>query len=496
MGKQTASDYVLGEITLFWLRNDTTMQFRLVLSITELIPCNQLLSPPLEGENGTFLGLPLGEGKMLQCTRVFCTVDEALESFQFHNWERFHIPSFKLASNFQRNPSQGYALIPSKSQVPLGMKAPSLCKILPNRSTSFRGCAFIDGNRETERCFTATEKEKAVTWMKELCDIDLETYPEFWGTSVLCMTDPFLWQIRFFPSLTGQGRIVLFFPRDNQTLEGMRYQVQWESVLGNASTPMEIITSEVLSLPNLPSNQNPQLKVWSQKGELLESVPMSAWCSGSFQSTWHHRILPNRKQVPVWPPEFYQRKPAEDKNLIERETERRTLEDLEKKRRFVYFHNGEEKKAQEIVGELLASAGREIVICDMYFDEEAIQKVVKGWVRCDRLVCFGSAKHFFPFEKNRKNSVKSFDGVKREFKNIKKTGTIKNLEVYSLSKGVHDRFIIIDDVVYCLGSSLNSFGKYDNVLYISPNSKAVIERVQYWRKGAKLVYHWEEGVKE
>ena len=97
---------------------------------------------------------------------------------------------------------------------------------------------------------------------------------------------------------------------------------------------------------------------------------------------------------------------------------------------------------------------------------------------------------------SRKNSVKSFDGVKREFKNIKKTGTIKNLEVYSLSKGIHDRFIIIDDVVYCLGSSLNSFGKYDTVLYKSPNSKAVIERVQYWRKGAKLVYHWEEGVKE
>ncbi len=495
MEKQTVSEYVGGEITLFWLRNDTTTQFQLVLSITELIPCNQLSSPPLEGENGAFLEFSLGEGKTLQCGRIFCAVDDALESFHFHNWERFRIPFFKIASNYQRNPSQGYALIPSKSQVPLGIEAPSLCQILPNRSTSFRSCAFIDENRETEQCFTATEKAKAVMRMKELCDIDLETYPEFWGSNILCMTDPILWKIKFFPSKTGKDQMALLFPRDGQLLDEMRYQIQWESPLGITSTPMEKITSEVLPLPNLPFKQNPQLKIWSQKGELLESVPMGAWFSGSFLSTWHHRTLPNGKRVPVWPSEFYDRKTADDKNLIEQETERRTLENLEKKRWFVYFRKGEEERAQEIVGELLASAGREIVICDMYLDEVAIQKVIKGWVRCNHLVCFGSKRHFFDHKMGKDKEI-CFNGVKRELEEIKKTGNIKKMEVYSLPKVVHDRFIIIDDVAYCLGSSLNSFGKYDTALYKSPNSKAIIKRVQAWRNEAKLVYPGEEGVKE
>lgn len=494
MEKQTVSEYVGGEITLFWLRNDTTTQFQLVLSITELIPCNQLSSPPLEGENSAFLEFSLGEGKTLQCGRIFCSVDDALESFHFHNWEHFHIPSFKIASNYQRNPSRGYALIPSKSQVPLGIEAPSLCQILPNRSTSFRSCAFIDENRETERCFTPAEKEQAVLWMKELCDIDLETYPEFWGSNILCMTDPILWKIKFFPSQTGKDQMALLFPRDGQLLEGMRYQVQWESPLGSTSIPMENITSEVLSLPNLPFKQNPQLKIWSQKGELLESIPMSAWFSGSFCSTWHHRRLPNKNWVPVWPSEFYERKTADDKNLIEQETKRRTLEDLEKKRWFVYFRDGEEKKAQKIIGELLASAGREIVICDMYLDEVAIQKVVKGWVRCNRLMCFGLKRYLNRAKKD--GTPTHLERMKELAEELCQSGCVKELCLYALEEGVHDRFIIVDDVAYCLGSSLNSFGHNDCVFYKSPNPKTILERVQYWRNKATQEYHWKGGKNE
>lgn len=63
---------------------------------------------------------------------------------------------------------------------------------------------------------------------------------------------------------------------------------------------------------------------------------------------------------------------------------------LEKRGQFFYFKSGDTTRARHTVGKLLASAGLDVTICDMYLNGKGFDDCVKGWLKCERLTIFAS----------------------------------------------------------------------------------------------------------
>lgn len=63
---------------------------------------------------------------------------------------------------------------------------------------------------------------------------------------------------------------------------------------------------------------------------------------------------------------------------------------LKKRGQFFYFKSGDTTRARHTVGKLLASAGLDVTICDMYLNGKGFDDCVKGWLKCERLTIFAS----------------------------------------------------------------------------------------------------------
>lgn len=74
---------------------------------------------------------------------------------------------------------------------------------------------------------------------------------------------------------------------------------------------------------------------------------------------------------------------------------------------------------------------------------------------------------------------------------------IQQAQLFGITDGnngfVHDRFIIVDNDVWCLGTSLNNLGNKDTVIFKSPNPQAFIGRVKEWEQGkTPLIKEWKK----
>lgn len=493
MNREIYYGYVSAEVTLFWIADSSGQKNRLIFSVTELIPNNQLASEPLGGGQTPYLRKAVSQRQEIEvcCRRFFCTIEQAIECFERFDWSSLGGPSkLQTGQTLKRHPSQGFSISLSQCHTPLGFKQQNISMVLPNRSTSFRGYGFLEDKEETALMFSDSEKNTIQKFIRRYCGANLELYQEFWGASILCMQNPIIWGCKSF-GVDEQGRLhLLLLPRDKQSVIGMHYMVQTKHPFGPSDAVINEVTSEIIMFPLPSSDMDPQLYLWDQTGNLLEVKPLSFWGSISY-ATSERRRLPNGKTVAVWPKDYYRHRKKEKSTLLKQE-EIRMYKMLEERRQFFYFRAGEGQRVCNIVGEIL-STGFNVILCDMYMDAQGFDRCIKGWIQCDTLTIFAS-KHWLK-KSGDKSRMSHEKELTTRISELIDQQLVRTAFLYGVSGGshdnglMHDRFFIVDDTVYCLGSSFRGVGDRDTVLFKSPNPLVFVNRIDEWKnKCVTLLY--------
>lgn len=487
-------DYVSAEVTLVWTASSAEQKNRLIFAVTELIPEGQLASRPLGTPPASYLKRTIHELSKteVRCRRFYCAVETALDCFERFDWSPLCGPqALRRGDTLKRQPPQGFSVVLPRGHTPLNLTESSLSMVLPNRSTSFRAYGFVEDKAETETVFSERERTGIQKFLRKYCGVDLKTYREFWGASILCMSNPVLWDYKSFGVDAEERLCLLLLPRDGQDVTGLRYMVHTQHLFGPVAANVSEVTSEVLRFPLPNPDLDPQLSLWDKHGNLLEVRPLSFFGSIS-HSSWRRRTLPNGESAAIWPADYYESR-QKGKNLLQQQEEARMYQNLEKRGQFFYFKSGDTTRARHTVGKLLASAGLDVTICDMYLNGKGFDDCVKGWLKCERLTIFASKQRLL--KKGAASRDTNAEQISARLTELVDQGCVRSACLYGVTGGssgsglIHDRFLIVDGTAYCLGSSLDGLGGRDTVLFKSPNPKIFSQRIEEWKQGhAVLIY--------
>ncbi len=146
---------------------------------------------------------------------------------------------------------------------------------------------------------------------------------------------------------------------------------------------------------------------------------------------------------------------------------------LEDRLEFVLFDGDKNKKAENVakaksvVKNIIAKANRRCIICDPYFSLNDLSEFVFSMRELNVNVRILSSKEFLG--KNAQEGKKNAQEIKNAIDSY--TTIVGGSIQFRLLTGkspLHDRFIIVDDNVWMLGSSLNEFGNRASTVYEVP----------------------------
>lgn len=163
---------------------------------------------------------------------------------------------------------------------------------------------------------------------------------------------------------------------------------------------------------------------------------------------------------------------------------------------FHFFDGNKERKAEnvnaakKIVSEILDKAKKECYICDPYFSAEDFVEFVFPVKDINVPIRILSSKEFLGKQYDEDGNVKSGDakkegnrlyGVIQKYNEICGEG-ITNCRVLIGKSALHDRFIVADDMVWCVGSSFSEIGARATTIYRVPNEycKQIKSQVEKW----------------
>ena len=195
------------------------------------------------------------------------------------------------------------------------------------------------------------------------------------------------------------------------------------------------------------------------------------------------------------------------KERIARSSGTRSLRRQSKRYEQQWFSAGDREEALRFVRGKLVSARRRIIIVDPYFDKLQIKQLLYAVPQgdCDVNILTNAdvfkgskKKQYCKQEKNNSDGLTRLQKVE-EFKvalaQLLGTHRLNNLTVlvaeHEESK-FHDRFLIVDDTAWLLGSSLNSLGTQPTMIIRIPNPQVVItEIIALMEKSEPLDYYFK-----
>lgn len=162
------------------------------------------------------------------------------------------------------------------------------------------------------------------------------------------------------------------------------------------------------------------------------------------------------------------------------------IERLEKNNQFVFFPGGTEdkEKARKIIGKILNKASKACILLDPYFGASDLYYAYLI-ANLSVPIHIVSSAAFLREYLDRKATVRVRHAslLKTEIEKFKSSIPHQNIECRVL-KGekspLHDRYLVVDDEAYLLGSSLNEFGKRATTLFKVPAPELLITKATHW----------------
>jgi hypothetical protein len=491
--EQLAADFERTEITILWLDDGATRKHTLLFGVAELCPIEQDASTPFVSTNGKFpvLRTELHEGTVLCVTRAFLPGHErALDFFRCSAGSR-SLSIHGTDINFQE--FNRVAFDPSPTHFQLAQcHNNDVYSVLPKREGLRVASSFADGFSVRDAvCSTAKERERIARFTKEVLGFNLVEYCEHFGAIHLVGSNPYLRNHHLMLARSEDAILLELYPRVGKSVVGMKFEIREKRAHGLGFTIRTTIdsTRHIISIPYAPAGIETTL--FDQYGDPIDHSPRSSFlrainlslgistitrtiveasANGSAQASTKVNVFSyERDSVKVGA------QPA-DLDGILRKAERSRQKSSESR----YFPPDTRSDAKEFIRTLIGAARHEVIVCDPYFTTTDLIAFVP-FTTVSRIP-FRILSSKMAFE-----SAGAAESLKAAVLQLGKDDSSLNIELRLLAGKpcfVHDRFLVVDKVVYSLGSSLNGLGLRASVVVKLAETLRLQEEIHAWWEAA------------
>lgn len=500
-------DYQNAEISCVVLHNRKTNEWLNLLTIIELIPEEQEASPLIGKAEHGYCDRETVDSiyAVYVARRIHCPIPEAITIFKepekgillLHEQELNCRINIFTDSILEQEPSSEYPLLINKHT------DNAIGPILPARHTDLRVWTKIDREKRWVEQFTEKQRErifmKAGALTKKHLGFDIEKMWEHASNIYLCGCNPYLRS--YSSSLLDQNQdlVITFRERAGKTIIGKKIVLE-DKRADNLSFSIERTINSIrerVELPHFPDMF--QLRLYDNNGFLLENHS-GAWANFAFNmqiQTAQLNLNVNRggKKEVIKIPKYASERPSTvgtyDHSLsrfLKGKQQLRELALLEDSGDFIFL-SGENKEkdreqAREAVSKHLNKASKVCMMLDPYFGAGDLFYVYLIRNASIPVQIITSAAFL------KKNAIGPKGGKMRQgilldraLKKFRRAVPFQNVEIKVLpgkDSPLHDRYLVVDDTVYLLGSSLNEFGSRATTLIKVPHPLPMIEKAKQW----------------
>lgn len=491
------SDYEWAEVSLFYERCDDKRT--LVFAAVEFLTKWHEKAPIVEN---LYKKLPGGPNREL-------------------NFRRFHVPPGEGIRWYLSADSGtvSVAFGSENKELPIQVKSlaeePRLPELVCESSTEDWGKLFCFGRRgggsrwQYKRCmehdffqseWTTKHREAAISWIKEVTDIDLQERQGLLGSLHLLLPNPLFHSVGIRGS-EKEGRVFLkISPYPGQSIAGLSVlaidqrpagisalqslqNVGMQNVLDFPSKVNQVgiaITCKERGLlyfsPPTPFVESIQIGMGIVSGQRKVVVPKTS--AGRDETSYTVSVVGETMPISV------------GKSTIPSGT-LATIQEIESIRRRAtgkemdqtWFETDEEERAERVIRNIITHTTEQMLIVDPYFGARELLRFALAVSRSAVPVRILTSKVFLN-DKFPESPTGETNGalLQKNLQNISKSAGVNSIEVRVLKgakkPAIHDRFLRSDSKVWLLGSSLNEFGSRGTMMIRIPDPDPIIERIE------------------
>lgn len=501
-------DYASAVVHAIWNCERQANGTTLLLGAVELLPHE--VPPPVMRKARS---VSLGKRHTIRYVERTLTAREGVAWFESAKSGQIEIPAWK-GSGRPSDQVRCAGPLDEEPASPLLLTTDTAVPFSPRWQTTPRVRHLIAATFGPEQIWANSDLLKARDWIEEETGVDLELFPEYWGSLHLIAPNPIF---RHFHSRldrsTGQPEFVLFAElRTGKDVAGLTYELESQHATGLAYRVQAKLkrNGERLRLPGEPELLTE--RVWDQERGLLHEVQnfLPEWgVSVTINSSTETRQVAversdgttERYNVALAGPlgTSFQagapREPGAAARRLSEAKQRRT-----QRNRGLADQKWFRAQAADAAAELRALVGpaaQEVLVVDPYFTGEDLLRFLMAIQNPSVPVRVLVGGHHL--ERPTRDGVEHGDVLARRITEARDPGRMNPLRIRVMrgaTPAIHDRFLLVGDELRLLGSSLNSFGDRGTMILRVPDPQPVLIDIEkVWSEAADFE-NWLEARKK
>lgn len=498
-----ASAYEKAELTMLVLQDRRNDKFYNLFTIIELVPVEQIPSEKIGTIELPFERINIDADYTLFIGRAFeLTPKEAVEvysnsqtgyEFKFGSGSQF-IDLFPDVSLVTEPPDDYPLIIHSGSKSDLDM-------VLPHRNTGFRMWTKLDKGKSWLQSFSLKQLkkifQKAGEFTSRYLNFDISTAQEHLGNIYLCGCNPLLRKYNLSLLDSNKRLLVEMNERAGKSIVGAILLLE-EKRGTQIGFSIKVIIESIFQIIDLPYFPDELITtIYDIDGRLLEKhygVWVNIAANLRFGGTeLHLTIEKDDKTELIKIPKYGKGQEVKvgaydhsNAQYFKQAAQNRRFLELEQSKEFIFFpgNNGDKEKAEIHIREIVSNASTRCMFLDPYFG--AVDMVYAMVVQNIGFpVQIISSANFLRGKINKNpDSITHAEKLLQVIEDYKRLFPNQEIECRVLignnRSPLHDRYIIVDNKVYLLGSSFNEFGSRATTLSKVPTPDRMITQAEKW----------------
>lgn len=487
-----AEDYELAVLRLIWSINRKNQERTLLCGAVELLPLE--VPPPITGPERH---VRVGGDHFVYASENVLPAAAGLAWFQQASRGRMIRPGKdgRIGEDGPDSPLFAASAFDEEPRAPLLATAARRVPFSAPWEAGARVRHLMPRTFHIDQLWSATDVDEAVAWIKADAHFDLGEFPEFWGSVHLIAPNPVFRRLRGrLDKSTDQLRLVVAVDlRGGQGIEGLHFELECKGATGTVYLLRRKFERPIerLELPGPPEEMYE--RVYDERRGLLYEIGPFMF-SSEMSAAITVGIATEERRVSV---QHADGKPADyavplvggltqtvtvgtpqtGRDAIIRLRSARNERDRRQRGRQDqrWFRD----RAHDAVAELrkMVSGASELLwVSDPYFGGDDLLRTLLA-VKDPKvpIQVLAGADHL---RSRRNDGSEECDHLEQQIQEATGTSRMNPLTVHVMLGApppLHDRFLLIDDDLWLLGSSLNVFGDRGSMLLRVPDPEPVLE---------------------
>ena len=494
--------YERAEITIVALHEKKTKKNYNIYSLVELCPFGQMKTPVLGDSEHHSILEKLNKDYSLLIRRAYC--NDPFQGLSFFHDKKLRI----IYDDTVKDNDILYdfsEIIPEpdgEEGILFNSDSPDnspLKPVIPEYPGSVRIYTQISSNDDLQKLLKQEEIFHIGLIIRNVLGISLSAHLEYWGSVFLCLPDPFIRRVSLRLGRDRKLLLVHIKTHNKQSVKGYTFEITDERLFGKGFCYRKKVEEDrfFIEMPNEPEKL--RYRIYTAEEELIEDT------ASYFMKQLHFTLaiagqsrifkLGNtEKRIHMQTYNDFTVGDTDEstyRQRLEEEAKKRNLKLLEENRTFVYFpgnkeNAGSKAKAETIIREIIGKAKKTCIICDPYLSAADFLAFGIAVSSLDLVLHLITSEMFLIQPLHKGGTKTQGDKLVSVLNQVKGKMKVQChvLEGRKVSP-LHDRFIIVDDSAYLLGSSLSEFGSRATTLFKVPDSAALEGQARQWISNQK-----------